>query len=535
MKHICIISIIILLLACNQHKYQNLLNKAETQLVINPDSALKILKEIPTKKINASSNVFKTLLYYRILFKQNKIIMPDSALIQITQYYKCKNDTKEKAEALFYLGLSYYHTNERTKAISAYLDAYNISKRMHNYELTAYISSYIADFYSNSNLFTEAIKRYKDAEINFGKAENYRSQAIALRDIGMNIMLNDSSQYSLKYLYKADSIASILKDYIVLSSIKNHIACAYFDMHEYDKAEKYFLLSIQLDPQNNYNNFLSLSKIYIKKNNYKKAISFLNNAEYKNPDIYIKANILMDKSRIEEHFSHPQKALLFMKEYNILKDSIIQKEQKAEVLEIEKRYEHELVSKENYVLKIKWERNITFIILLIIGCTFLIALYFIKNRMKNKRIDLQQKEIDNKDCLIRQQTSIVKQIKYNLILRSEISKKIQKLSQTHLTNFQRLNVDFGNYILEDKDWINLQEEIDNAYPSFTSKVQSSIPQFIQNDIHFLYLLKMELETPELSILLNIDPESVNRKRYRINQKIRKVYPDKDWQSFLSEF
>ena len=67
--------------------------------------------------------------------------------------------------------------------------------------------------------------------------------------------------------------------------------------------------------------------------------------------------------------------------------------------------------------------------------------------------------------------------------------------------------------------LSFYSDFEKIYPHFTSSLQKNIPNITSNELKLCALLRMNLSAKEVSELLNITPESVNKARYRLRKKI----------------
>ena len=101
-------------------------------------------------------------------------------------------------------------------------------------------------------------------------------------------------------------------------------------------------------------------------------------------------------------------------------------------------------------------------------------------------------------------------IRENILRSSAVYKKIIKNSQSI--------EEAKKYPLTDQDWLTLKEILKTTYFLFIDNLQSQIPNLTEDEIRFCCLLKIGLNSQQLSILLNIQSASVSHKRYRIMKK-----------------
>lgn len=109
----------------------------------------------------------------------------------------------------------------------------------------------------------------------------------------------------------------------------------------------------------------------------------------------------------------------------------------------------------------------------------------------------------------------------------EVEKKISQRKETQLTrNNQKLKSDLKVSLTEivktnpqEIETLTFFSDFEKVYPDFTSSIQKIIPNITGNELRLCALLRMNLSAKEVSKVLNITPESVNKARYRLRKKI----------------
>ncbi len=130
--------------------------------------------------------------------------------------------------------------------------------------------TYIADCYKNINEFELAFKYYKFAL----KKDKYYTEAL----YGISVVCYQNKDYKngLDYIVKAINTNKNNSEYHYMSGL------FYYQLGFYDKSEKNFLISLEIDPFPK-KTWLSYSDLFLYKNN-KKIIEILNKAEKHIPD-----------------------------------------------------------------------------------------------------------------------------------------------------------------------------------------------------------------------------------------------------------
>ncbi|MSB61044.1 hypothetical protein GKD14_19160, partial [Paeniclostridium sordellii] len=220
----------------------------------------------------------------------------------------------------------------------------------------------------------------------------------------------------------------------------------------------------------------------------------------------------------------------------------------VDIFDTEQKYEHLKLHNENIRLLLKWQRNYTFILILLFLCALLIIVYLATIRRKNRSLLKQQEKINTlnqsiyqlyaelrrkSDELIQlqntQHSSVKMQVEYenvkkevdslrsrlfelreSKILNSNLAKKIKKISQTVQPNHSEAPV-------SEKMWIDIEVLMMEVYPSVIKVLKDA--GLSPSEMHLCFLTLFKLDSTAISILLNIIPTSVDRTRLRVRKKL----------------
>ncbi|PRX43251.1 helix-turn-helix transcriptional regulator [Salegentibacter salegens] len=141
---------------------------------------------------------------------------------------------------------------------------------------------------------------------------------------------------------------------------------------------------------------------------------------------------------------------------------------------------------------------------------FIVGFITIPYILRKKQIERLQFKFDRKS------------IRYD-----QLEMKISSRGKSQLEkNNQRLKSDLKVSLREilkrnrqELETLTFFSDFEKIYPNFTSSIQEKIPNITANEIKLCALLRMNLSAKEVSIVLNITPESVNKARYRLRKKI----------------
>ena len=71
----------------------------------------------------------------------------------------------------------------------------------------------------------------------------------------------------------------------------------------------------------------------------------------------------------------------------------------------------------------------------------------------------------------------------------------------------------------DKDWVNFQRQFDGVYVGFSKEIKERFPQLTASEIKLCRLMKLNMNSAEIAILLNVSSNTLRSARYRIHKKM----------------
>ena len=74
----------------------------------------------------------------------------------------------------------------------------------------------------------------------------------------------------------------------------------------------------------------------------------------------------------------------------------------------------------------------------------------------------------------------------------------------------------------ENDWIKIEEFINNTQNQFVHRLAYNFPKLTQEDIHVILLMRLNLTNNEIANFFNIQPLSLNTKRYRLKWDLIKI-------------
>ena len=548
-----------------------LIDRAESLLKSDPDSSHILLDSIAvpdnlSDKLLArwcmlSGKVADTL-YTDLPYVQQ--------LLRAQAYYKSHGTKQEQAKIGLYLGRSYVEDKENEKAMKVYLQALDIALRSEDYNQAGYICSYMGDLYDFEGNYLLG-KEYKEAESYFRKAGNMRSSAFALRDVGRMYAFSDSLDIALIFLLKADTIIVEVGDSSDIGTIYNGIGNIYNMLGNKELAKLYLWKNVNMSDFDDAPSYRTLAGIYIEEGDFKNARICLEKASVPSFNDMTRFSVLYGYSLLEKAEGNWEKAWFYLDEYNSASDSILTIRNRENIIKIEKEYEHLKISLENMRLKsdkqkyfIYWVISVS--ILLILLWVFQIRidrknkrllkqeidlsnksneLFRLRDNLRNKQdrlealsIQLSEKneklnELDSREKLEKEYEQIKKEEetlvlriaerRKDLFLSSAIAKKVIKLSQKVVPGATKSP-------LSEKDWQNIITQVNEVYPFLADRLAAF--NLSAAELRYCYLSLLGLDSIGESILLHIQPDSVNKRRQRVRQRLGIIAKELDLCAYL---
>lgn len=549
-----------------------LIDRAESLLKSDPDSSHILLDSIAvpdnlSDKLLArwcmlSGKVADTL-YTDLPYVQQ--------LLRAQAYYKSHGTKQEQAKIGLYLGRSYVEDKENEKAMKVYLQALDIALRSEDYNQAGYICSYMGDLYDFEGNYLLGKDKYKEAESYFRKAGNMRSSAFALRDVGRMYAFSDSLDIALIFLLKADTIIVEVGDSSDIGTIYNGIGNIYNMLGNKELAKLYLWKNVNMSDFDDAPSYRTLAGIVPEEGDFKNARICLEKASVPSFNDMTRFSVLYGYSLLEKAEGNWEKAWFYLDEYNSASDSILTIRNRENIIKIEKEYEHLKISLENMRLKsdkqkyfIYWVISVS--ILLILLWVFQIRidrknkrllkqeidlsnksneLFRLRDNLRNKQdrlealsIQLSEKneklnELDSREKLEKEYEQIKKEEetlvlriaerRKDLFLSSAIAKKVIKLSQKVVPGATKSP-------LSEKDWQNIITQVNEVYPFLADRLAAF--NLSAAELRYCYLSLLGLDSIGESILLHIQPDSVNKRRQRVRQRLGIIAKELDLCAYL---
>ena len=482
--------------SCDSHRANREMKQIETMMKEHPDSARAMLENMGDQHLmNEKSYAHWCMLLGRVRDEQQKAKRANNPLstrqwLKAQAYYDRKGTPRERAEIRLYTGRSQKDDGDYDAAVNTYKDGLSLVAKTDDYSLAGYLSSYLADLYLQKELFDLAIEKYNEAAGFHARSGNKRSQALALRDAVYCYLGKGQTAEALSVLQKADSIASLAGDSIVIRAISADFGVVYGETGRLDEAETHLLAHI--NPNDPWPTYLALADVYIKKKEYGKAREYTEKAVSETT----KGEVLRLHYLIEKSDGSPSKAIDYLEQYIDYLDSTYAAQNRSHVYEVEQRYDKSQLENENIRLQVAILYRTLAIIILSVCAAIGILLF---RRVQKLRLDRQQEALQQKENEIRFLTIELNEMKSALNERQESEANAYKVQREKIISLEKALAEKKELILQSstvgkkvvrvirqgaaakvslsaRDWTALEGDIKSLYPQayafFTGKIKT---------------------------------------------------------------
>ena len=527
--------------SCDSHRANREMKQIETMMKEHPDSARAMLENMGDQHLmNEKSYAHWCMLLGRVRDEQQKERRASNPLstrqwLKAQAYYDRKGTPRERAEIRLYTGRSQKDDGDYDAAVNTYKDGLSLVAKTDDYSLAGYLSSYLADLYLEKGLYDRAFEKYNEAAGFHARSGNKRSQALALRDAVYCYLEEGRTTEALSVLQKADSIAGLAGDSIVIRAISADFGVVYREMGRLDEAET--SLSTHLDDNDPWPTYFALADVCIRKKEYTKAREYVEKAISENT----KGEVFRLHFLIEKADGNYRKAIDYLEQYIDYLDSTYAEQNRSHVYEVEQRYDKSQLENENIRLQVAiLYRTLAIVVLSV--CAAIGLLMF--RRAKNRRIRRQQEALRQKENEIRFLTVQMNEMKSTLDERQESEASHYRAQKEKIKALEEALAEKKGQILRSssvgkkivrvieqgaaskttlsaRDWSALEKDIRALYPCayafFTEKIGAEKWDTYQR--HCL-LSFFDTDTKVEAFLLGLTDDTTARQwRYRLRKAL----------------
>ncbi|MCE4564667.1 tetratricopeptide repeat protein [Maribellus sp. CM-23] len=496
-----------------------------------PDSSLILLEEIPNPQSLKKSLYYQYyLLQIQAKYKNSKDITADSLIFTVRDYYKNKKKTEETALATFYCGRVYQEQKKYEEALQEFLETEQQLKQSKNINLKGLCQDAIGNLYYKQHLNNEAIVRFKKASEYFHLAQNHKNQVISMKFIGNSLLISGKIDSAFIYYNKGLSMADKYGIESQQIAIRQGLGVAYREIGRYEQAIYFFsqALTFSTDSLNNAKLTSNLARVYELQNKNDSAIYYLQKAltylpgEHQN---YLTANIYATWSAIEEKDKNYVEALDKYKLYNKHLAQIISDNKNDAILEVEKKYNFQLIENNNKQLLLERQRLLLFFLMLLLLASLLIIWLYRRAVTREQELREAEHKILQMHEMVSKYDERENSYKNVLIRHLDILKKtalLEKyLKEDERKKGEHLLLKFNEVVYgrKEMDWDLLFVTLNNAGNGIFEQLREQTSQLDESEFRICCLIYADFNNTEIALVLNYRLNTVEIKKGIIRRKL----------------
>ena len=501
-------------------------------------------------------------------------------------YYEMHGDKLNVAKVNHEIGLVHFRKGEYSDALVIYKKA---ASAYHDLDFTvgvSSISSSIGDVYRYLGDYTRALDYYLQGLKLAEALEDIPRKAALLNSLGLISFKEKKYDKALEYYHEGLILAEELDFDFYISAFLANIADIHAEKEDFKKALEFHFRSLEIERQQQNldgeaQSLTSLGHVYKEMEDYEKAIdSFKASLTIADSigaarSVALNCNqlslIYRTQKRLQRSLEYGQRALASAtrqgfkeqiysahlnlakgyaamsdyeqayenyKAYTSMKDSVFNETKTEQMTEMQVKYETE--KKEQQIASMQKEaesevfkRNAyalglfgTFIIAgLIIGW-----LKVRMNRAKKikeqedfltgEKLRLYEKELKRFTKNALEKTNRIESLNQEL---EKVREEIVDGSGQYLGHLDKL---MQATILTEMEWEEFKTLFEKVHPGFFGSLRTRYPDLSAAEIRMAALVKLNLTSKEISGMLGISHESVNKSRYRLRKKLNLLKDEK---------
>lgn len=500
------------------------------------DSALKLIDSIyyPEKNFNKEQYMQYLVSRVRARYKTMHDITADSSVFTSWNYYRRKADNpKWTALAAFYSGCVYAEQKNLNKAMHAYTESLNEAVKTQDNNLKGLVQNGIGDLLEEQGLYEQALRAYQKTNKLYWY--NSKDKIVSISNEGRSYLLMDEADSALMVFQRGIKLAEKKKDKNGESLLMQNIGLAYSQKQEYKQALRAIQHSFQLntDSVEILRYYVNFGKLYTFMGMEDSASYYYNHVKSKVQKLtnyYLQASTYLALANWEKSRKNYAEAFDYMDKRASSIENIMQERNKSSVLDIEKKYDFELLKNAHDKQIIHLQSWLLLLAALLVISGSIFTIYTI--RRKNQMIIAQQTINTLKNMNRELSTTIYRHnadLHNAVLVQCDIAKKIIRFNQdiekyeslqtSPVQMMQRINKIFYGEKKIEEQWETILKSINLVRPGFAKQIETAFPNLSVYEFRICLLTYAGFKIQEIAIILNQKPNTIQTRRSSIRKKM----------------
>lgn len=412
----CVLLFVLFLVSCTDGRSEGqvarLLRQAEMCMEECPASALVYLHQIPDPEKLTGENQADYCLLLTQAMDKNDLPLSSDSLIQIAVgYYSNKGDAECKAKALFYKGRVFQQQGNLEGATLLYKKAESMIPDLTDYYLVGLIYSYLGHLNRDEEHYKKALFYYEKALPCYRTIQNPTLTASGLQDMAkISVYLGET--------HRADSLFSEVLSYVPdidaawQANIYHNVGVFYMLTNQFGRAEQVVNTSLKLPStlEDKLRSYAVLATIYTKQNRGDLVDSLWHKA-LNSENIYTRKAVYASLLNEAVSKQNLQDIEHYVPLYIQSADSVYQLSQAKRIVEVQAKYDQEILIKKNKISRLLLYCFILCLLLLAISLAYVFHVYKRYKRTKERELITQRAELDEGKQIIKEMNDQIERIR----------------------------------------------------------------------------------------------------------------------------
>jgi tetratricopeptide (TPR) repeat protein len=524
--------------ACNnpQPKASIMLQKAEQLIDEYPDSALLLIDSIfyPEKSLNNEDYMRYLVRLVQAKKKTDNQISEDTLIFIVRDFFTRKDkDPHITALSWYYSGCIFRENRELEDAMDYYKTAFTYAEKTGDVALQGLIIYNIGDLLVEQGLYKDALKKYKESAQLY--CRNPEKLITCYGAQGRMFTLIEEYDSAIVYFQRGLDLADSVDNKTLQSVLAQNISIVYRTTKQYDKAMDYLNQSFNLnnDSSRILRYYLNLSRIYSDMGQsdsaYWYSAKLKNQVDNHRGDMKLQASIYQVLASVEKNNGNYDEAFKYQDKYTTAIEKITEERLEQSVYEVQRKYDYEIM-RNHYIQRISTLQSwaIIMLIAIVIGGA-LFSWYTLKQKTEYLKTQ-QQIEIlrgisaELKKSLESKTSARNQNMRQLLLWKFDVVKKSALLDQfsTSEMSASEMVKEFRKIVYngkKDDHWQHILSVINEMNEGVFEKMELLFPNLTETEQKIAVLTYSEMTVRDISIILNLSPNTVQKYRSDLRKKL----------------
>ncbi len=515
----------------------------------DPDSACQVLRSIAfPEKLSPEDYARYALLTVQATCRSGRTLPPDSLVEAACIYNKVYGSADDKALACFYKGYVYENQGKEEEALLNYKQAEEASASGDDRRTRFLIYTALGNLMARHSGYESAIGYFRkalDLKLSLQAWNEVKADWILIPP-SMQVKGSDAYREEKRLMYETLSDVIERMDFASQEKIYYRSALKAMDDYRWPEATGFLLLAMDrtVTKEDRHPYELTLAEVCLQTGNRVRADSLLREVA-KSSFPFMRAKAFRKMAETLQAEGKTAEALLQMQHYAEAMELTVTSDTRADLLEIEKRYDCSALERQNDAFRNRWALTVLLTVAVLSSLALLVFLGW--SFFRKQRMELLKRSRHEVACLQQQIDSLQEQIDDNQgeartfqekLMALEAEKKSKEIRIRQLeTTFRSKHISLSVEAIEaaqvylqvvsrktpayhpSSDRSALEHWMNLSLDCWAERLAIRYPSLTNGEKDICYLCRLGLGFDEMALLLGVQSRSVERTVYRICRKM----------------